>query len=398
LVAQVFDRPFDDQLLSSDSRAMSYRLDQVPSVVTPTYSNASLIKLYENEVTKFVRFGHEHLVDIDFMKSSLRFENENGTITRLLKIKSEGAKSINLIFSKFQLPEESKMYIYDSKKSRLQGPIIHDVKNKIGGYANDVLPGEEIVIQLQLSNKTAEDEAQISISTIVHAFRDFTNGNRVTSTSLGCHNDMMCHPQYENESNAVAAMIEGGFAKGSGALINNVRQDRIPYFLTTSHVVVEIALPNYVFRFKYKKAACGGTQDGPTTYSVTGANTLSNAIGEDIQLIQLSNDPSSSIPNLTYLGWDISSAVPSSLISLHHPWGDNMKISFGQGIDRYVKTNGDDTWRLKHTSGLWETWSSGGPVIDENKRLRGIVSGGEEVLNCTNFNSIYAFSARLENA
>jgi hypothetical protein len=90
-----------------------------------------------------------------------------------------------------------------------------------------------------------------------------------------------------------------------------------------------------------------------------------------------------------FLGWDRSGSVPSSGTGIHHPNGDEMKISFDYNnltSNSYLTWN-DETdspanshWKLEYDNGGLESGSSGSPLFDTNHRVIGQYHGG--IGNC----------------
>lgn len=90
---------------------------------------------------------------------------------------------------------------------------------------------------------------------------------------------------------------------------------------------------------------------------------------------------------LSWLGWDRSGASPSSGTSLHHPGGHPMKISFEH--DKIYKndkklswigagTSSENThWNVCFDEGVTEGGSSGGPLLDQYRRVIGQLHGGK---------------------
>ncbi|WP_187260986.1 hypothetical protein [Pontibacter beigongshangensis] len=67
------------------------------------------------------QFGKSFDVDIS-LKDGKWYEAEHGKIWKM-KIKSEGAFSINLIFSKLRLSSGAKLFIYNETRNMVMGPI-----------------------------------------------------------------------------------------------------------------------------------------------------------------------------------------------------------------------------------------------------------------------------------
>jgi hypothetical protein len=106
-----------------------------------------------------------------------------------------------------------------------------------------------------------------------------------------------------------------------------------------------------------------------------------------------------------YAGWNRSSNIPASTVTIHHPQGDIKKISkdnnppvissFGEPntVDKdYIKKGflRINRWEF----GTTESGSSGGALFDTDKNVIGTLTGGEA--NCKN--PVYDYFERFSNA
>jgi V8-like Glu-specific endopeptidase len=160
----------------------------------------------------------------------------------------------------------------------------------------------------------------------------------------------------------------------SGALINNTCEDFIPYFLTADHCVIGQDVGNWTFRFQYKSTTCEGWDDY-SYYSYYGATLQANSSESDFALLELNNRPSGNT-GITYSGWSRSDIAPNSVVGIHHPAGDVMKIS----IDNEQPTSawGDTHWFVDDWDvGTTEGGSSGSPLYDPNHRIIGQDHAGD---------------------
>ncbi len=67
------------------------------------------------------RFGFPHVVDLSLENSGTWVNLQNGDRLWFLKIQCPDAKSINLLYDKFWLPENAEFYIYSEDKKRKTG-------------------------------------------------------------------------------------------------------------------------------------------------------------------------------------------------------------------------------------------------------------------------------------
>ena len=345
--------------------------------------------LVEDEINKGrdipFRFGYAFDVSYNMQNSGTWTKIDSGRIWSL-KIVAPGAYSINLAFSKFYLPENSMMYIYNDNKTVLQGPYTSENNSKKGNLSTDLVEGSGIILEYFEPEKV-KGQVEISISKIVHGYRDlFPKNTKSYGSSGSCNIDINC-PEgnaWQDESNAVAMILVGNEGLCSGCMINNTNQDFTPYFLTANHCIEGQDVGDWVFRFQYKSPTCGGGDDY-SYYSYYGATLQANAAISDFALLELDTRPTANT-GINYAGWSRNDVAPNSAVGIHHPSGDVMKISFEQDnpipIDDYNAGNGPaDCWRVFWENGTTEGGSSGSPLFDPNHRIIGQLYGG--TASCT---------------
>lgn len=340
--------------------------------------------MHEDEIDKKLglpyRFGYAFKVDYNMQNSGSWIKLKNGKVWSL-KIISKGAYSINLAYSKFYLPEKSQLYIYNENKTVLQGPFTSDNNIEEGTFSSDLIEGSAIILEYFEPNNI-NGKPEISISKIVHAYRNlFPNLENGYKTSADCNVDITC-PEGSNwqaESNAVAMILIGDTRWCSGCMINNTAQDFTPYFLTANHCIEGQNIENWSFRFQYKSPSCGGGDDY-SYYSYYGADLLVNNAVSDFALLELNSRPVGNT-GITFAGWSRNTIAPESVVGIHHPNGDVMKIS----IDNEQPTSElDDThwfvnnWEIGTTQG----GSSGSPLFNADHRIIGQDHGGNHLEPC----------------
>ncbi|HRG88138.1 MAG TPA: T9SS type A sorting domain-containing protein [Chitinophagales bacterium] len=129
-------------------------------------------------------------------------------------------------------------------------------------------------------------------------------------------NKAACNSTFDDLRYAVVKINMTGFGSFTGFLINHTSNDGRLLVLTTyapfmascgnNPAVIDAALATTVFTFNSDYVSCSGS--GATEVTTTGA-TLESTSGY-LALLQLNSAPN--LPELTYLGWDITSE-PTSL-------------------------------------------------------------------------------------
>jgi len=345
--------------------------------------------LAEDEINKGLdlpyRFGYAFKVDYN-MQNSGTWSKVSGGKVWSLKIVSKGAYSINLAFSKFYLPKDSRLYIYNEQKTVIQGPYTSDNNTKDGKLSSDLIEGSAIILEYFEADNVKE-KPEISISKVVHAYRNlFSNSTKSYDSSESCNIDVNCPEgdDWQDESDAVAMILINNNALCSGCMVNNTAQDFTPYFLTANHCISGKNVDNWTFRFQYKSPTCGGGDDY-SYYSYYGANLETNSSVSDFAFLELNTRPSGNT-GITYAGWSRNATAPNSAVGIHHPSGDVMKISIDNSSPTQVNYDaGNGTsqcWRVIWNEGTTEGGSSGSPLFNTNHRIIGQLYGG--TASCSN--------------
>lgn len=300
-----------------------------------------------------------------------------------LMIESKGALSINLGFTSFFLPEDAEMYLYDIEQSSLLGPFTADDNDIHGQFWTPIIKGDALVIELRIPSSKKE-ELILELTQINHDFMGFGNA------SGSCNLDVICGEedgfdlveQYRDIIQSVGAYHINGTETCTGALINNAREDKTPYFLTADHCGIN---PNnqasVVAYWNYENSYCrqpdspesGQNGDGNLTQFNSGAIFRASSGTTDFCLIEF-DDPIKPEYKPFFSGWNNAFVSSPELIGIHHPGVEEKRISFE--FDQ-VDNNGENyievpDWDLGTTEG----GSSGSPLYNSDKHIIGQLYGG----------------------
>jgi hypothetical protein len=122
-------------------------------------------------------------------------------------------------------------------------------------------------------------------------------------------------------------------------LINNVRENGMPYIITADHCNVSTTnASTIVSYYNYENSSCrqpnsaasGQNGDGPLATFNTGATWISATpvgSGTDFNLLQL-DDPINPAANAYISGWSRENIAPASAIAIHHPNTQEKRISY----------------------------------------------------------------------
>ena len=346
------------------------------------------------------RFGYDIPVNINLENSGTWDLLDDGSRIWRIKIKSEDAFSINLIFDEYRLPNGAELFAYSENFEMVLGAFTSFNNKDYGGMAISPIEGDVIFLEYFEPNST-DFRGQLNISHVVHGYKDvFFQENRDYGDSGSCNNNVNCPEgdMWESEIRAAAMILSSnGSRLCSGSMINNVRQDLTPYFLTANHCIYGNT-DSWIIMFNYESPGCTN-ENGPTNMTVQGTTLRASGSGSDFALFELSETPPESY-EIHYSGWSAVDVAPVQPVAIHHPSGDIKKISFDyeNGISDGWSGNDGSHWRVADwEDGTTEPGSSGSPLYDADHRIVGQLHGGEA--SCSyNVNDYYGkFSTSWNN-
>jgi hypothetical protein len=325
----------------------------------------------------------------------------NGRFMWLLEIKVNQATALNLYFSHLHLTGNDRLFIYNSLKKSYLGAFSPENNGPAMGTA--YLKGQNLIVELDASEQY--DTLPFEISGIGNVA--FTGKSTNSFGEAGsCEIPVNCPEgkNYAKQKNGVARIL---LRQGNelfwctGSLINDTRNDKVPYFLTANHCGDDATPADYaqwIFYFNYESPNCSRPAQEPAIHSLSGARLLASTdyqTGSDFKLLLLNhNVPLSYKPYFN--GWDRSGAISDSGVVIHHPQGDIKMISTYRTplkpMDYYghVVDPNANFWQVKWAStlsghGVTEGGSSGSPLFNSDGLVIGTLTGGDAV--CDNLNA-----------
>ena len=332
-----------------------------------------------------LRFGFGFDVDYSLNNSGVWDSLPDGSRIWQLRIESPGAYSINLMYDQYDLPEGAELFIYNEDHSMVIGAFTSLNNKQNGMFSTQPVKGDVSILELYVPAGVSYP-GHLRISRVVHAYRDiFYNQAEVEklidfNQSGACNINVNCPEGYDwqQEKKSVAMILTGGGIRWcSGALINNVRQDFTPYFLTANHCISGYA--SWIFMFNYESPSCANI-NGPTWMTTSGSQLMATHQASDFALVKMLETPPESY-DVYYAGWSNIDSPADSVVGIHHPSGDIKKISFN--TDAVISTNwyttsGTTHWMVDDWElGTTEGGSSGSPLFDPQHRIVGQLHGGE---------------------
>lgn len=199
------------------------------------------------------------------------------------------------------------------------------------------------------------------------------------------HLDFTCQAEWANEGRAVCmlATVDGadnvvGYC--SGALLNRSPSDLAPLVLTANHCIIDQSDADATsFVWFYQTPSCNGTPPDPNDLPRSdGSLLLKVRYNADTDLVGLYEPPAGDY----WLGWDNGGWVlQSDAFGISHPAASFKRMSFGDVTAALYVTyglNNAHVWRVHWDDGATEGGSSGSPILDTARRVRGALKGGDD--------------------
>ena len=394
-----------------------------PTLVAPPVDNEALIDEDMNnpEAGSPMRIGVVKTLNADIMQKAQQLTQKDGSVVRRIAIAAPGANFMSLTFDQFELPQGAELFIYDASGRFVIGRFVDSDVKKDGTFYTQAIPGDLCYLEYREPAEVA-GLGKLHLTDVMHGYKDLfgdvlehidqsgeaerdaldeleMQGKGALGNSEGsCHIDVAC-PEGRNWSNQIrsvaAYVLRIGYSGYycSGALINNTRNDKTPYFLSAYHCQAPGTVVQWTFYFNYQASSCNA-KDGPITNTITGATIRAKyktGGGSDMLLLELDQAVPESY-NPYYAGWSRSSDDWTVGCGIHHPGGDEKKISIPKQVSQGVGTTNADnntTLALKNfiradwqNKGVTEGGSSGSALFNKNGQIIGQLFGGNS--SCSN--------------
>ena len=334
------------------------------------------------------RYGFIHKTSISAKTYGNWQETNDGGLLWQITIESEGAYAIGLEYANIFIPEGGQLHVFSPDYSTVYGAYtsINNIQER--RFSTPLLPGDIAVVEYYQPPGTTQ-KFSITITEIIHDYRDIMNfsGN---GRDWECGVNVICETDqaYQGAINSVAFLDMGGFIC-SGAMVNNVRQDLTPYFLTAWHCVDGDNPSTFRFYFNKMASSCENTwgSAGPYAFSsdlVAHSDGISHAPGSDSPggdwALLLIDDDIEESWEVFYAGWDMTENYPNISCGVHHPGGTPKKINYDDdtayGAWWDNASHGLTHWQVNWDEGGSEGGSSGSPIFNERFQIVGVLTGG----------------------
>lgn len=386
-------------------------LAQLPEVRLPVAEVRARVTALKQEP---LRFAVPATLNLDQRNGS--WDTASPGVSRWrLRIASDGARSLGLKLDAVQLPEGAALWFYDATGRDVQGPFDRNSLELRDGHLQlPLVRGSAAVLEVQAPAEHSSEVA-FKLSEAYHGYRNLigadsaSEGNTpkaaVGSDSGSCNIDVVCSAgnNWRDEIRSTVLLVVANQTLCSGSLVSNTQQNDRPLILTANHCLIRSTnVTNVTAYFNVQSSSCGGNQNGRLDQNIVGSTFLARDENSDFTLFALASPPLAAF-NAFYAGWDARTGIaPQSGSTMHHPQGDEKKISLystpGVAVeDVRIGTSTDgfnvDAWRINWSSGTTEAGSSGSGLWNQNRQLVGVLSGGEA--SCDSQTSP-DFFARLE--
>ncbi|MES2490742.1 MAG: GlyGly-CTERM sorting domain-containing protein [Pseudomonadota bacterium] len=320
---------------------------------------------------------------------------DDGNWSWRTRVYSAGAQSLNLHFSQFHLPADAALWLYDPNGEVIAGPYTSANELADQQLWTAVVNGETAIVEVRVPS-ASKDQVRLQLAEVNHGYRGFAKaGTGSFGDSGSCEIDVVCPAgqPYLAQARALARITISGTALCSGQLVNNVRQDNTPFFLTANHCGISSSnASSVVFYWNYQNSRCGGNGTEPSYQTQSGSIWVAGNVSSDFTLLKTAQHPSSSF-SLYLAGWNAGNSAPTSGGIVHHPAGDVTKIAIysspAVSLNNQTLCTGSlpvtgtcsstrsvNVWRVSYSQGVTEGGSSGSALYDQNKLIVGQLSGG----------------------
>lgn len=342
-------------------------------------------------------------VSLNTKNSGKWLQLSNGDTIWQLQLHASDAIALMLYYTDFYIPEGGKLFIYNTEKTQILGAYTHRTNPSGGPFATELIAGD--MLTLEYVAAPGGEAPRIEIEAIGYGYNHIMNLNDKVSllrAAAYCEVNINCEEgdAWQNQKKGVCYMtqkIGNQTFLCSGSLVNNTAQDLKPYIISATHCnsngtreATPQEMKQWMFYFHKEYKGCDNSSGTVTPKTMTGckkiASTTTNG-GSDGLLVLIDNQIPASY-NVYYNGWDKRDTPAQSGVGIHHPGGDQKKIStFKSAVAHSTFTTsgtiGDKNahWNAifdatPNGHGITEDGSSGSPLFNEHKLIVGTLTGG----------------------
>lgn len=392
------DRP------SPKPSAMTHSLQPLDQIAKTRIDKLDLKKVAEEDAQRdeealAPRYAIPHEVRITPETHGTWERLDRETMVWRLRITSEDAVSINLGFTRYLMPEGGQLFLYNADQSYVIRPFTAADNAPHGQLWTPPVPTGDIIVELTIP-AAQRRHLVLELGSINVGYRGFHEIAMILSGS--CNVDVICSvgDDWRDEIPAIGVISTGGSTFCTGFMVNNVRNDLTPYFMTARHCNVTASnAASLVVFWNYENSFCrtpgqsgsGGPGNGSLSQFNTGSIHRAAYSPSDVTLVELTSSPDPSW-FISYAGWDATGADALWAVGIHHPRTQEKRISFQNYpttttsyLGNPVPGDGTHVRIIDWSLGTTEPGSSGSPLFNQDHRVIGQLHGG--YASCTSATS-----------
>lgn len=327
----------------------------------------------------------------------------NGDTIWQLQLHAEDAIALMLYYTDFYIPKGGKLFIYNAEKTQILGAYTHHTNPSGGPFATELIAGD--MLTLEYVAAPGGEMPRIEIESIGYGYNHIINlDNKVSilRAAASCEVNVNCEEgdAWQSQKKGVCYMTQKIGSQTylcSGSLINNTAQDLKPYIISATHCnsngtreATPQEMKQWMFYFHKEYKGCDNSSGIVTPKTMTGCTKIASTAtkgGSDGLLVLIDNQIPASY-NVYYNGWDKRDTPAQSGVGIHHPSGDQKKISTFTSPATHATfsatgVTGDKNahWNVifdstRNGHGITEDGSSGSPLFNKNKLIVGTLTGG----------------------
>ena len=184
-------------------------------------------------------FAHKFFTKILIKDSAVKITIDGTDIYRI-GIRSSGAYSLNILFTKFSVPKGAELFIYSPNQNQIIGSFTVNNNAKSGLLPTSPIFSDEVIVEYR-EPINAEFGGIVEIGEINHDYKNIELLRALPGfdISQSCNINVGCKSINEEQKRSACLIIVNGNMFCSGNLVNNTSQDGIPYFLTAAHCLFD---------------------------------------------------------------------------------------------------------------------------------------------------------------
>src|SRR5262245_14227512 len=266
-------------------------VDDVPIYVLPRPDVERLLSEDEARNNWPARYGA--VIPVGFSSDDAgRWDDvPSGELVWRLRLVSPGARSLGLLFDRYELPASGKLFVHGKRDGTVLGAFTRATRQPNGMLAIQPVLGDELTLEY-VQDAGDPGVPALRLGEVIHDYRGILDAlffeNPVELLGGGCLVDVNCPigSHYRDIKRAVLFVLFSGSYCSAG-LLNNTAADGTPYFLTADHCG---DMTNGVVVFGYENPGCG-VGGATQANSISGATLLAASSRWDSQLYLLSAPP-----------------------------------------------------------------------------------------------------------